>query len=148
MKEIDKFKILKEYETNLMHVIDLLGDGETNNLQLNKLGKHLFGNRFIGVFTSDKIIKLKNNEMCIVNTDPSNKKGLHWTALCVYKDKVYFYDTFNRNYKKLSKNWLNKKWINANKDRDESYKEANCGQKSICWLISFQKHGPKIINII
>ena len=46
--------------------------------------------------------------MCLVNTDPSNKKGVHWCALCVYKDKIYFYDTFNRNYKNLSKNWINK----------------------------------------
>ena len=103
MKKIDKYKILKEYEITLMHIIDLLGDGETNNLQLNKLGKlgkHLFGDRFIGVFTSDKIMQLKSNEMCIANTDPSNIKGVHWCALCVYKDNIYIYDTFDRNYKR------------------------------------------------
>ena len=104
MKEINKYTILKKYETNLMHIVDLLGNGETDNLQLNKLGIYLFRDKkFIGVFTSDKIMKLKNNEMCIVNTDPTNKTGQHWCALYVYKDKIYFYDTFDRNYKKLSK---------------------------------------------
>ena len=85
MKEINKYKIVKEYEINLMHIIDLLGDGETNNLQLNKLDKHLFGDRFIGVFTTYKIMKLKNNEMCIVNTDPSNKKGTLVCVMCIQK---------------------------------------------------------------
>ena len=60
----------------------------------------------------------------------------------------HIYDTFDRDYKKLSNNWKNKKWIDANKNRDQSYLASDCGQRSICFLISFQKHGPKIINII
>ena len=145
---MNKYNILKEYETNLMYIMDYLGNGETDNIQLNKLGVYLFGDKFIGVFSSDKIPKLNNNEMAIINTDPSKKPGIHWTALYKYKNKTYIYDTFDRNYKKLSKNWINKKWINANRDRDESYKEENCGSRCMSFLISFQKHGPKIINII
>ena len=92
---------------------------------------------------------LKNNEMCIVNTDPSNKPGMHWIACYKYRNKTYTYDSFYGNVKSLSKYWKNKhNWVNANKDRDQSYSASTCGVYSMTWLISFQKHKTKIINII
>ena len=39
-------------------------------------------------------------------------------------------------------------WISANKNRDQSYYEYDCGVMCISWLISFHKYGPQIINII
>ena len=84
--------------------------------------------------------------MCIINTD--NKKGIHWCSLYKYKNKYWFYDSYNRNYKSF-KTWKNQKWINANKNIDHAYNgEANCGQRSMSWLISFDRYKDKIINII
>ena len=125
-----KYQILKEYELNLMNINDIIGNGSTDNIQLNKLGKFLFGKCFLGVYPSNKIPILKNNEMCILNTD--DKKGIHWCACYKYKNKHFIYDSFNRNVKNLSKYWKHKNtFINANKDRDQSYEESDCGQRSM-----------------
>ena len=58
-----------------MKIKDILGRRSTTDTQLNKLGKHIFGKLFIGVFPSDKVPKLKVNEMCIINTDDSTQPG-------------------------------------------------------------------------
>ena len=72
-----KFVILKEYENNLALLMNILGSGTTDNIELNKIGKILFGDAFVGVFSSNKMKPLNNNEMCIVNTDPDYKGGTH-----------------------------------------------------------------------
>ena len=161
---MNKYKILKEFENNMILIQDILGTSATDNIQLNKIGKYLFGNLFIGVFPSDEIPEdahrastvsrlcrepeLKNDQMCIINTD--NKSGVHWIACYRYRNKTFVYDSFNRDVKSLSKQWRTMhNWVNANKDRDQSYSSSLCGQISICWLISAQTYTPpKIINII
>ena len=45
-----KFVILKEYENNLTLLMDILGSGTTDNIELNKIGKLLFGDAFVDVF--------------------------------------------------------------------------------------------------
>ena len=58
-----KYEILKAFDNTLMQIEDILGDKTTNNLQLFKLGKMLFGDRFVNVFCSDDNITLKNNNV-------------------------------------------------------------------------------------
>ena len=146
-----KYKILKEYEKLLMKAEDILGNGSTTNMQLEILGKFLFKEKFLGVYSANTFPHMLNNEMLIINTDPSTKSGTHWISVFKYKNKYYCYDTFNRDIKTLFSPYLkNKKNIvNANIDRDESFSEDNCGQRAICWLILANKYGPNIImNII
>ena len=52
---MSQYKILKEYETNLTLLEDILGDGSTDNIEFNKVGKYLFGNLFIGVYSADQM---------------------------------------------------------------------------------------------
>ena len=144
----DKYKILKEFENNLMLLTDLLGSKSTDNEQLLIVGRALFDKKFKGVYSSDQIPKLKNNEMCIVNTDDSSGSGVHWISLYRYKNKTYFYDSFSRSKNELSKFWKNKTWIEANIGRDQSYDTEICGAISMAWLISFDKYKTKVINII
>ena len=126
---------------------DILGVDSTDNVELYKVGQYLFGNRFMGAYPSDEIPVLKNNEMCIINTD--NKKGEHWIACYKYRNKTYVYDSFDRDVKTLSKYWKNKhNWVNANKDRDQSYTSSVCGVLSMAWLISFDKYKTSVISII
>jgi len=67
----------------------------------------------------------------------------------LYYNKFYYYDSYSRNKNKLSKYWKNKRMYNANTiDRDQSYKENDCGSRSLSWLIIFRRYGEKIINII
>ena len=145
----NKYHILKEYKTNLMNIIDLLGTKATSNIELNNLGKYLFNKRFIGVYPSNKIPILKNNEMCIINTD--DKNGVHWCCLYKYNNNIYFYDSFARSYKTLSPFWKNKKWISTNiNGRDQSINTSDemCGQISMAYLTVFDKYKTRIINII
>ena len=144
---MNKYNILKEFETNRMLLEDILGSDATDNIELTKVGMYLFGDRFKGAYPSDKMPVLKNNEMCIINTD--NKKGEHWVACYRYNNKTYTYDSFDRDVKELSKYWKNKNnWVNANKDRDQSFSSSICGVLSLGWLISFDKYKTKVIDII
>ena len=142
------FCILKEYEQNLMYIEDVLKTSSTtNNIQLEKLCKNLFDGLFIGVFTADKYPKnISNGEIFIINN--RKNKGEHCIAVTKSNNKMYAYDTFNRNIHKVSTFWKNNNWISANKDRKQSYYEYDCGERCVRWLISFHKFGPRIINTI
>ena len=154
---MSKYKILKDYESVLRDVEDVLGSTVTTNDQLDKLGYSIFKNNYLGTYSSDKMpARIKDNQCFILNTDSSrsaNKFG-HWIGF--YKlngettnSKLYYYDSFARQKEKLSKFWKNKRMYNANKtDRDQSYEESSCGSRSMAWLIIFRKYGERCINVI
>ena len=123
------------FDNTLMQIEDILGDKTTNNLQLFKLGKMLFGDRFVNVFCSDDKITLNNNEMCILNTDPHYKPGLHWLALYKYGNVYYVFDSFGRIIHILSKLFKNKKWFEVEHNRVEFYKSANCVELMTFFII-------------
>ena len=146
MVNASKYDMLKYYEDNLMYTEDILGSGITNNTQLEKLTTHLFDN-FIGVFAANEFPKYINNDSCFIINNKSEGKGEHWIAI-FKRNKLYGYDSFDRNVHKLSKFWKNKYIVNANKDRQQSFKEYNCGSRCIAWLMCFHKFGSRIINVI
>ena len=130
------YYFLKEYEQNLMNIEDALkASSTTNNIQLVKLCKPLFDDLFIGIFTAEKYPKhILNGEMFIINN--RKNKGEHWVAVSK-NNNMYVYDTFNRNIHKVSIFWKNNNWISANKNRDQSYYEYDCGERCISCLIFF-----------
>ena len=87
------YYILTEYEQNLMYIEDILKTSPTtNNFQLEKLCKNIFGDLFFGVFTADKYFKhILNGEMFIINN--RKNKGEHWISATKYNNKMYAYDT-------------------------------------------------------
>ena len=102
---------------------------------------------FLGIFSSNNVPRMKNDTCCTVNTDSNNTPGTHWTCLFKYKDKKYFYDSFD--YRKLSPYWKHKKWINVNtNDADQSIYEKYCASRSMVWLLTFEEYETKSINII
>ena len=156
---MSKYQIIQEHEKNLMYIFDILKKSTTtNNIELDRLGKILFGDLFLGVFSSDEFPKnIQNGQMFIINNKSSKSKtnGEHWLAFIKsdknkdHKPRLYGYDSFNRDIHKLSPYFRHKRFVNANSNRDQSfYGESNCGERSVCWLISFAKWGEKIINII
>lgn len=125
------------------------GSGETTNLQLQKLGKKLFGNKFKNVYPSDKIKSLEKGQCCIVNLDDSTKMGSHWTALSRdLNNKLYFYDSFGRSIDKiipvLKKKFKGEKIHYDTKDKEQDINEDNCGQRCLCWLIIFYDFGGEM----
>ena len=87
---INKYRILKDFENNLILLMDFSGSNSTDNIQLHHISEYLFNygkkKPFIGVFPADKMPILKNNDMCIVNTD--DKAGIHWIGCYKYKNKT------------------------------------------------------------
>ena len=154
---MSKFKILEEYNKNLMYIDDILrNSSSTTNIELNRLGKAIFGDLFLGVFTSNEFPKyIRDGQMFIINNKSSRSKtyGEHWISFIKssknkdHKSRLYGYDTFNRDIHKLSPFFRNKRFINANTNRDQSFSELNCGERSLCWLVSFHNHRDKVINI-
>ena len=48
-------------------------------------------------------------------TKNRKNKGEHWIAVANYNNKIYAYDSFNRNIQKLTTLWKNNIWISAKK---------------------------------
>jgi len=147
---MSKYRILKDYSQILMRIEDILGDGVTTNTQLNKLGYHLFGNKYLGTLSSDQFPKYIREGQCfILNTDSSKQSGTHWVAFYKLNKRLYYYDSFARSTSKLSKYWKTIKLINANRtDRDQSFKESDCGSRSLAWIVILSKWGESAIDII
>jgi hypothetical protein len=116
----------------------------TDNYELEKLGRSFFGNTFIGVFSSDNIVfnDNKKTQYCIANLDTQHGPGTHWISLAMKNGIVYGYDSFGRDLNRLL--IVRKKIINSDNDINQKFSERNCGQKSLAWLIMFDKLGPKM----
>lgn len=116
----------------------------TTNIQLNKFCKKLFGKYFIGVYSADRIKPLKCNQSQIINLDPSYMGGSHWTVCARdYRHKLYFYDSFGRDLKKilpLLKKKFNEPIYYDTKDKEQGNNNT-CGAHCIAWLICFYKYG-------
>ena len=149
---MSKYKILKDYESVLRDVEDVLGSTVTTNDQLDKLGYSIFKNNYLGTYSSDKMpARIKDNQCFILNTDSSrsaNKFG-HWIGFYKINKRLWFYDSFARPKEKLSKYWKNKRMYNANTtDREQSYNESDCGSRSMSFLILMKTYGQKCIDVI
>ena len=146
---MSKYSIRKFYDDTLMKVQDILTDGLTNNLEIEKICYKIFDKDFLICGSSDQMPKYIKEEQCfILNTESSKSKGIHWCAFYKRNKKLYGYDSFNRNINSLSPYWKHKKIISANRDRDQSFKESSCGSRAISWIICFRKYGDKVIDAI
>ena len=96
-------------------------------------------------------LRIKDNQCFILNTDSSrsaNKFG-HWIGFYKINGKLWYYDSFARSKEKLSKFWKNKRMYSANKtDRTQSFKESDCGSRSMSFLILIKIYAEKCIGVI
>ena len=139
-------KQIERIYNNIVTRMKKIHNGETTNVQLQTLGRQLFGTKFIGVFPSDKIPKIPRNKSCILNTDPSYLGGQHWVALARSdKGKLYFYDTFARNIKEiipaLQKKFKGEKIYYDTKDTNQHPNQSDCGVRCLSWLVMFYNYG-------
>ena len=125
-----------------------MGDKTTFLTQLKKTGSQILGDKFKGVYPSDKIPKLTTkNPYCILNLDKSNESGSHWISLVKLSGTpsgCLVYDSFGRNnthiIPSLSKSG-NGLVIDTDKDSEQGILETNCGQRSLAFIIFFDKYG-------
>jgi len=102
--------------------------GITTASQCDRILRHLFGDRYIGVVewkSSADIPKLVNGQLALLNKD------VHWTAVYKKHNKLYEIDSFNRDL-------LGARYIDDKVPR--SFKQtpytSDCGQRTIAKLIA------------
>jgi len=130
-----------------------LGRGVTTDIQLEKVGKKLFGQRWLGVYPVDvkpheimKNIKPGLN-YGILNVDGRDSVGSHWLSVCydTKKDQWLIYDSFARKSTKLIPKFIRTigyKYYDLNKGADQLDHQESCGARSMAMLIHISKHGP------
>jgi hypothetical protein len=139
--------IEKVYLNNLKDIQNnyTKNSGVTYLDQLDQIGRKIFGNKFRGVFPSDKIPKLNGiKRYCILNLDKSDEPGSHWVALAKLQDgETIFYDSFGRCHTKIIPNLNlsgNGRIINSEKDREQTTVEENCGQRCLAFLMIVDRY--------
>lgn len=142
----------QSYRDELKKMKKLVGNKITYSDELARVGDDLFGEKFMGVFTADKIPNhIKELHMAIVNLDNSNETGSHWVSVC--KDKkgiIWVYDSFGRRIHKIlpSIYGRGRKIKSTERDKEQGFKETNCGARSLAFLRVFHKLGSDYAKYI
>jgi hypothetical protein len=123
---------MKQYEAALNIFEKTLGNVVTYSNDLDAVGKHVWGKKFKGVFSSDEKIP---KGYSIVNTDKRSEPGTHWLAVC--GDIIY--DSFGRKIHKLSKDLAQFK--NTELDAEQTAKEENCGARCLAFIFVYDTLG-------
>ena len=133
------------YKTLLLKVEKKLGNETTFSNDLYNVAKSLLGNKFSGIFTADKLPRLtKTQPYAIVNLDSSWEEGSHWIALAKSGKKIVFYDSFGRPNTSILPLLKGGNVVNTEEDAEQEIQETNCGQRSIAWLLLFDRYGDKM----
>lgn len=136
----------------------ILGNGMTTDAQLNKVGKKLFGSRWIGVFSSDvkpTVLMPKTSptglSMGIINVDGKYLPGSHWLGIIYDGSKWYIYDSFNRRSKKLIPKFikmLGYNYVDTNSKADQKNSEDNCGSRVMAFLLFVKRYGIHRAHVV
>lgn len=130
--------VTESFDKCCAHISSILNDGipGTNTDQLDKLGKHLFGRTFKGVFPAD--YELPSRGYFIVNRDPADKPGSHWLAV---GDGVFYdsYDGLPSQVIGLLKQKLTLTGLNP--VTRQSTLAQDCGERCLAFLICLAYFG-------
>lgn len=132
-----------QYRRWLKFAVKHLGDGITTGKQLQAFCSKLFKKKFVGVFPSDAIPKLKPGTCAIANVDKTGDPGSHWVALT----HGLFYDSFGRKHKSLVAH-AKLKQKDTDLDREQEYKQENCGARCVAFLIVSLVYGDSVAKFI
>lgn len=139
----DKTMAEAAYRRWLKFAERLLGSKVTNGAELKNVCRELFGEKFKGVFPSDRIPKLERGTCAIANVDRSGEPGSHWVAVT----PTLFYDSFGRRHKELVSH-AKLKQHDTELDREQEFAEENCGARCVAFLIVSMVYGDSIAKHI
>lgn len=117
--------------------------------QVNRLGKSLFGYRYLGTFALDKVplhfIKDAKLQHFVINTQTSNLPGQHWIAVTVYdNEKAYIFDSFGVPPPSLLVNQLKRRGIQKiyySQQQVQNFGTLLCGQLALQHLLHVDLSG-------
>jgi len=120
-----------------------------HTIQVNRVGKSLFGYRYLGTFALDKVplhfIRDAKLQHFIINTQTSNLPGQHWIAVTVCdNNKAYIFDSFGVPPPTLLINQLKRRGIKRiyyNKRQVQNFGTLLCGQLALRHLLHVDLSG-------
>ena len=134
----------------------------TTTSELNKIGKELFGSKYLGTFAQDAlppVIYSKISKYAIINVDTTGMSGTHWIGIAgltasprsfdqrsLTNGKIMVFDSFGRASKTLLP--LLRQTIDTDSDAEQKQIQLSCGQFSMAWLVFFDRYGPKNAKLI
>lgn len=134
-------KAMRLYNKILNKIQRKIGNGITDSEQLNKLGKKMFGKKYLGTFPYD--LAPQKNGYCIVNLDDKTMSGSHWVGVIIKLPNMYIYDSFGRETMSILPNFKIAIPHDTDHDIEQSDTEENCGQRSMVSLKVYDKLGLK-----
>jgi hypothetical protein len=125
-----------------------LGTGVTNSMELDLVGRSLFGDLFGGVKTQDQDID-ESKRYFVYNLDTKGMPGSHWVGVVLDEGEVIVYDSFGRNSKKILPILSSKYDItDTDPDPEQVESEYNCGLNVMAWLLVYDKLGRAMAESI
>ena len=121
----------------------------TGNIELERMGHALLGTKFKGMYASDRIPALTAKQpYAIINNKPA--PGEHWlgVARVPRTGRVMVYDSFGRSHAKLLPGALPPGTQDTDPDIEQSVAQTNCGQRSLAWLVVFDRLGPATAQLV
>lgn len=144
MKEAEVEKHFYEYTNQLVRK---LGKHPLDNLELDKMGHSLFGNKYNGTY-SQNTVPYKNG-FSITNVDIQSEPGSHWVALYQTHKTLYVFDSYGRATSKLlpiltrKAKRLGLKLVMSDPDRNQSDSSVICGHLAVAFLMCVKNFGIK-----
>lgn len=119
-----------------------------NTYQLNRVGRHLFGYRYLGTYALDQVptrfVTKARLQHFIINTHTSNLPGEHWVAVSVQNNIAYIFDSFGIPPPTLLVSQLKQRGITKiyyNKKQIQPFDTTICGQLSLKHLLNVDLRG-------
>jgi hypothetical protein len=144
MNEKKAEEIYKDILINTVY--PLVGKKTTYGHDLETVCKKYLGDKFKGVYPSDKLKKLTPTvPYAIYNLDNSNQGGSHWVAVVRHANDIVVYDSFGRKAKDIIPSLTNStgKIINTDDDAEQKVSETDCGARCVCFLFFCELYGVK-----
>ena len=108
----------------------------TDSDVLDQFCRQYFEGDFKGVFAANTHPEDMSRGYYIINTDPFQLPGVHWTAVA----DGLFYDSFDRKSTKLFPEVVLEGTGKSVKTR-QKISESNCGERCIAFLVCFKEFG-------
>ena len=104
---------------------------------------------YIGTFSKNNVVKLKNNHSTIVNLADSNDIGTHWISMKLVDKKLFYFDSYGIPYipDTIKKQYSNFKIITKSY-RIQSNSSNECGKFCIMFIQSSIKNESDYIKFL